>query len=84
MTKCKKGDLVAIQWRDAASYDRWQDTSAGAALKPIECTTVGWVLKKTKRYITVEHTRTADRESTACVMTIPFDWMTKIRRLRKA
>lgn len=50
--------LEAIEWLDHSSYseNHWKNGEEAEQLTPLKVTTVGWVIKETKKYVTLINT----------------------------
>lgn len=74
--------VVEVHWVDACTTSRWRSRKDYLALAtPANCRTVGYILKQTKKSITVVQTQ-GDNEDMNGSMTIPMGWVEKVRRLR--
>jgi hypothetical protein len=74
--------VVEVCWQDACTTSRWRSRADYLKLAtPAHCRTVGYILKQTKKSITVIQTQ-GDNEDLNASMTIPMDWVTKIKVLR--
>ena len=72
--------LVKIVWVDSATIDGWVSVDFAESFDPSECVTVGWVVKKTREYITVTSSR-SDTVNYSQLMTIPRKCVTSIKEL---
>jgi hypothetical protein len=55
--------LEKIEWLDHLTYESnaaWHSLEDIEALEPVTCYTVGWVMKETRKYITVVSTLSTD------------------------
>ena len=75
--------LVRVDWLDALSVSQkgWKDRADVEALGPIECVSVGFVLKETKDKITLAASITADNAVDGDIC-IPKSWISKIQELK--
>lgn len=80
-SKFKPGALVLIVWRDASALQGgyWHSTDTAKGWKPAKVRTVGFLVKHTRRRITVMQSFHA--EGCGGVFTIPADWVTRITLL---
>ena len=70
--------LILINWVDSSSSDGWQYLDSAKEHHPSNCRTVGWLLTKTKDYVTVAATQ-CDSELWSQLMSIPRKCITNIR-----
>ena len=64
--------LVRVVWVDIQSCDEpWIDLKEAKAMKPIEMTTVGYMLEESKDHVVVVSTVCSDKESVGSVNAIP-------------
>lgn len=75
----KTPKLVEVEWLDTACLAHWQEE--GEIPELMECRTVGYLLRDTKRDITLACTHAADH-GTISPITIPKSCITKRRRLK--
>ena len=78
----KELPLVEVTWWDAASDADWktfEDVRAQADEGLVECQTVGYLVKVTKRAITVSQTRARNGKLSGD-WSIPRRWLTKVVR----
>lgn len=47
------GDAVFIEWEDSCCASGWKDDSQLSELDASECASVGWVVRKTSRSLTL-------------------------------
>lgn len=71
--------VVEVTWYDAISMRGWRDKATYAKQKAAPCRTVGYIIKKTKREMVLAQTQGGDEINGS--MTIPRDWVQKIRKL---
>ena len=72
--------LVKIDWVDSATVDGWVSVGFAESFAPSVCETVGWVVKKTPKYITVTASK-SDTVNYSQLMTIPRKCVTSITGL---
>ncbi len=72
--------LVKIDWVDSATIDGWVSVAYAEDFNPSACETVGWVVKKTREYITVTSSR-SDTVNYSQLMTIPRKCVISIKEL---
>jgi hypothetical protein len=75
----KMPKLVELTWVDTSCLPHWQDE--GEIPELIKCHTVGYILRDTKRDVTLAFTYSDDR-GTISPMTIPKSCITKRRRIK--
>jgi len=76
----RPGPLVEIRWTDALNLpDSWSTRKAARKSRPMPTVTVGYVLKETRRYITVA--ALVNENHVANGITIPFSCIRQVRRL---
>lgn len=81
--KVKTPDIVLIEWRDAEHDFGWMDGNDIDDTEPVlNCFTVGWVLKETKKHIRVCQTMTTDNH--AQVLVIPRGMVISKKILQRA
>jgi len=75
--------LVKITWWDHSSYSTqcWRSRAEVEELKPLKVHTVGYVVKETKRYITLVNTWVADDEELRGELCIIKSCIKRIRRV---
>jgi hypothetical protein len=57
-TAAKAGDLVLVNWTDSqVSAGAWEALDGLDTIRPLECTSVGWVLDVGSNYLTIVHNR---------------------------
>ena len=70
---------VLIRWLDATTDHGWTDPDSPLDLGTV--TTVGFLLRKTRRYITVAHTMAEEGDECNGRISIPRKWVLEIREL---
>ncbi len=74
--------MVEVHWLDACTTSSWRSRAESLKLaSPAHCRTVGYVLKATKKSITLIQSQ-GDNEDMNGSMTIPRSWVSKIRKLK--
>jgi hypothetical protein len=85
MKRLKPGDLVYVETDDIEHADQgWQALAAIAATKPRTFRTVGWVVRVTKRTLTLTPmagTEGRHADDAHCAYLLPRRAITKIKRL---
>lgn len=75
-------ELLEVHWHDACTTSLWRSRKDYLELaEPVHCRTVGYLLKKTKRSLTLIMTQ-GNNDDINGSMTIPRDWIQKITTLR--
>ena len=77
--------IYRVDWRDASLTTGWQPLD-GAGHGTSVCQTVGFLIEKTKRHVAIAQsvsTTPNGTELTDAIMTIPRDWVTRIKRLKE-
>jgi len=69
---------VEITWVDSATFDGWQSGPHGA--RPSVCTTVGFLVKETKKYVIIAGSISPNQMMSP--LAIPKAVITKRRRLK--
>lgn len=73
--------LVRVEWDDATSMKSgWKTIKKVRKQRPEKCVSVGYIARRTKRYITLVASTVAKQCDGD--VTIPVGWITKIKRLR--
>ncbi len=66
-------NLYEITWLDIQSCDEpWVDLKEAMEMKPIEMTTLGYLLEANKDYVVIVSTMCSDKESVGSVNAIPM------------
>ncbi len=65
---------------DSATIDGWVSVDFAESFAPSDCETVGWVVKKTPKYITVTASK-SDTVNYSQLMTIPRKCVISIKEL---
>ena len=79
----RKHPVVEIHWMDAASTGGWHGKAMPKDGKEsVACVTVGMLLSRTKREVTVATNSCPEHETTGEWMTVPAACVVRIRRLR--
>lgn len=73
--------LFKVSWWDAASSGGWDSLEYYRSKTSLECTTVGFLTKNTRKEIQLVQTISKSGNMTDC-MTIPKGWIRKVRKLR--
>ena len=73
--------VVEVHWNDACSMSGWRDISQYRTHKPSSVVSVGYLLKKTKKVVTLVMTQ-GEEDDCNGAMAIPVPWITKYRVLR--
>ncbi len=74
--------VVEITWVDACTSDKWRSRKEYLRItKPLAIKTVGYLIKKNKKCVAVVQSQGANDDYSDS-MTIPRDWVQKIRRLK--
>lgn len=75
-----KPKIVYVEWRDAVSTQGWEDL--GYRASPAKCTTVGFLVKNRKKYVTIAATfaKSGIKESNNRI-SIPSDWISSMREI---
>ena len=73
--------IVVVHWKDATTVGGWNTRSAYLDHRPSSIVTVGFLLKKTKREITVVTTQDTSSGDYNQAISIPRSWVTSIRRV---
>ena len=81
------GDLILITWQDACSSSAWMSVDEAVAWDTATIETAGWVVKQTKKRLTICGARGCDLESRTIsnfseATAIPIDWVQKIEVLK--
>ena len=74
--------LVKVDWMDSAACDGWVGVTYAEEFNPSKCVTVGWVVNKTREYITVTSSR-SDTVNYSQLMTIPRKCVISIKELEE-
>lgn len=72
--------VVLINWRDATADNKWKPKEEYTAAEPSEILTVGFLLKQTKKTITVIMNQATDGDLCSSIA-IPKDWCINVRTL---
>ena len=75
----KRKALVLVDWVDSGSYGKWSTEIHNI---PITCQTVGWVMAKNKKAVTIVATRGKNPTQHTGDMTIPMGAVKRIRELK--
>jgi len=65
--------LVRVKWIDATTDSGWIDIDTAKNYKPIQCETVGYLLKDDEKYIVVASTVSGDQCNG--IISIPKKWI---------
>ena len=74
--------LVKVDWHDCTTRQNWIANEDACNLATISCTSVGWLLKKTRKEIVLTSMKADDDSS--CHQTIPRGCVTRITELKEA
>lgn len=74
--------IVEVHWRDASLISKWQTHDDAHGEEPVECRTVGRLIKVTRRHYTLTMTIESQGQVTGTFI-IPKDWVGKMVVLRK-
>ena len=75
--------LVLVEWSDATSYADWKDEEAVEKIAPEACVSVGWLIKKTKKFITIVASYSPEgKDNWSSITTIPAAFCTKIYEIK--
>lgn len=77
--KIKEGALVEILWKDATVKSGWFFDREEEDLEPMNITTVGWIAKDTKKFVTL--TQSICPVAVGNLTCIPKGWIIKMRKL---
>lgn len=79
----KKYRMVLVEWRDAIVRAGWEHTDeALSETDEMACTTIGYLIEKTKEHIVVAGTLSDDGAQLNGRITIPMVWVVKIQTLK--
>jgi hypothetical protein len=73
--------MVEVTWHDASSTGSWRDVAVAAEAKTLEVRTIGYLLHRDARRLTLVQSL-AENEDVTGTMTIPAPWITRVRPLR--
>ena len=76
----KKLPRVEVTWSDAAASCDWRSFDEARAQKPIECKSLGWLVKTGKKVVTVAGSIN-EMGQLSDIVTIPKSWVTKTVRV---
>ncbi len=83
MAKAKVYPLVMVEWHDATSTSTWKDEAEVNKIAPDLCVSVGWLFKKTSKFITIAASHSAEGDVCwSSVTTIPTAFAPKITELK--
>lgn len=84
MKAAKAGDVVEIDWVDAASTRGWggEDRAHGTHKGLVSCSTVGYLLGHDKTAVRVCQSRNTDTGDVTEIMSIPRSCVRRIRKCR--
>ena len=72
---------VEVSWVDASCVQGWHGPREALEHMPMPVKTLGYLVRKTKDFISVTQTQTED-SGRANTMAIPLSWVKKIRTLK--
>lgn len=73
--------LVRVKWRDACSYTSWAPLEYLAEREPLDCESIGYLIRQDDNCLTVVPTTNKNDEGTDC-MTIPAPWVVSVQELQ--
>ena len=73
--------VVEVKWRDACSRGGWRDVSHTHHDRPLCVTSVGYLLHKDKRRVTLALSLAAN-DDVGDTLTVPRSWILRVRTLR--
>lgn len=71
--------LVTVRWEDCQSHNGWSSLDDACKAEPAEVVSVGWLIRKDKKVLTVAHGRSVDEVLGYTV--IPMSWVNDIREV---
>lgn len=74
-------EIVEVEWVDSAARGRWGSVEEYQKHDVVMCRTAGYLLKKTKRAVTIIQSQHTD-DGLCDAMAIPTKAVTRIRRLK--
>lgn len=78
-----KPELVVVIWEDTAALEEtWSDEEEARELKPGIMHSVGWILAKTPKYLTITSSVEFDGELVGDVNCIPLGCIREIKQIR--
>ena len=75
--------VIEVSWWDANARSAWGSREEYMHHDIAPCLTVGYLLKQTKKSVTVVMTQGADFDDVNQAISIPMNWVEKIKVLRK-
>ncbi len=75
--------IVRIEWEDSCSDDAWQSREKALTHSPSKCRTVGFLLKKDKKEVTVAGNLSDTTTQVGMLMSIPRSCIKKITILKE-
>ena len=78
----KLDTIVEVEWNDANSRSSWSGLDVYLAHDVAKCRTVGYLLKKSKKSITLVMSQSEEDCDCNAAMSIPMPWVTKFRVVR--
>jgi len=81
--KVKSGDIVVLRWRDILGHDgAWATKDEVKGMKPLEMTTVGRLVSRTRRHVTIAGTWAKnDPDTWGNVNCIPAEAVIELERI---
>ena len=74
--------IMEVHWQDANGLSGWKDISVYNEHQTANCKTVGYLLKRTSKTITLALSQCDNADINSAII-IPLAWTTKIRILRR-
>lgn len=78
--KYNAGDFLLVVWEDAVSFDDWSDRLESDTPPP-EIHSVGILVLKNKKYLTLALNHDTINDKLSCLMTIPLGMVKSIKKL---
>ena len=73
--------IFAVDWEDAQRHTEWMDAADAANLEPPLCTTVGFIVKRTKTKLVISATIGHGDSDIGEVLVIPAGWVKSVEPL---
>lgn len=73
---------VEVLWNDASTKGGWDTVSEYARHSPAQCSSMGYILKRTKKELILVMTKTLDNKDCMQGIAIPAKWIRKVRTLK--
>lgn len=71
-----------VKWNDSCSFSGWRSPEAKHEVAPI--TSIGWMVRKTKKEVTLTTSTCSVSGNVMDALTIPIDVITKMIRLKQS